>query len=157
MWANLLTEIGGRTLASRQFFNAVAGPRGGGGGSSPVRPATTPAVVTAKGLIFVHLYAIYEYSVMGSVSEAINDMKNRAMPINTIRLELLGIVLNNEFKSAKECGADRIWATRMHMFRRVNSGDPLDVADDFFPHDGSHFRPQQLETIKELFGLPNPY
>lgn len=151
MWPTLLAEIGTRILAIRTHFAAVAGPKGG---HVPVPPPAHE--VTTKGLLFVQLYAVYEYSVRESVRTAITELKGSARPFSTFRLEFLALALDNHLQSASECGPENRWPNRINLFRMVGSGDPLDMPDDVFPHDGSHYRMGQLYTIWSLFGITAP-
>src|SRR5687768_16363252 len=102
--------------------------------------------MTAKGLLFVQRYEIYELTVNGIVRTAINEMKGKPTPISTIRLELLGLALHPELTAVADCGRERMWSLRMELFRRVNSPDILNISDNTFPNDGSHYRVQQLRT-----------
>ncbi len=148
MFAALQTEIVDRCFSADAFFTAV-----GGGSTAPPAGTAATAIATAKGLMFVELYAVYEFTVVGIVRAAICAIKAKPTPISTIRLELLGMALHNEITAVSTCGPARTWKNRMELFLRTNSTDPLDVADDLFPGDGSHFRVQQLRTIWALFGI----
>src|SRR5262249_22810129 len=148
MWADLQTEIQDRILASRQFFLAVAGPPG------TIAPPIPPhALTTAKGLMFVQLYSVYEFTIIGIVREALAEIKTRATPINLLRLELLGIVLNAQFNSAKDCKPENAWANRIELFCRTNAVDPAVFDETLFPNDGSHFHHRQILTIWQIFGI----
>jgi hypothetical protein len=151
MWPTLVAEIASRYAAAHTYFAAIAGPQGG-----PAVLPPPPHEVTAKGLIFVQMYAIYEHSVKNIVRLALAEMRGRAMPLNTIRLELMGLVLTPELQSVRDCGAETAWRSRVDLFKRIGAPDAIDVADDVFPSDGSHYRRRQLDTIWELFGLAVP-
>jgi hypothetical protein len=148
MWSDLRTDVADRILASRRFFRAACRRVGS--------THTTQARTTAKGLMFVQLYSIYEFTVTSVVRAAIDEMKRRPTPINTIRLELLGIALHPELSAVTDCSVRKMWRTRIELFRRVECPDIINIPDDTFPNDGSHFRPQQIETIWELFGITAP-
>ena len=144
MFSDLQLEIADRILSAQKFFHGARRLRDG------------QARATAKGLMFVELYGVYEYTVTGSVREAIVEIKSRAMPINKIRLELLGMVLDSEVRALLDAGRQTAWDRRLKLFQRVNSSDTLDTPDDTFPDDGSHFRVKQLQTIWALFGISKP-
>jgi hypothetical protein len=108
---------------------------------------------TAKGLAFVQMYAIYEYVVTNSVKAAILQIKNRGMLINTVRWELLSLILDADLNSVRDCGEANLWKKRIALMQKVNAAVLVDTADTAFPSDGSHFREDQLETIWSLFGI----
>jgi hypothetical protein len=141
MFTDLRLEISDRILAARTFFKAA----------HRIRQRQARAMI--KGLMFVDLYAIYEYTVTGAVREALVLMKSRSTPLNTIRWELLGLALHREVTAVVDAGRETAWAKRLELFRRASCSDVLDVPDSAFPDDGSHFRVQQLRTIWSLFGM----
>jgi hypothetical protein len=152
MWATIQAEVAARILAAHTYFTAVS-PAPSGSGT----PASSPAETAAKGLMFVQLYAIYEYAVSNAVRASWMEITSHQMAIRDIRLEMLSAILDDHLKSAAMCGEKRVWETRMTLFRRVDDQNPAEVADDVFPFDGSHFRVKQLQTIWNLFGIPgNP-
>jgi hypothetical protein len=141
MFTDLRLEIVNRALAVQMFFKAARS----------IKPKHELA--TAKGLMFVELYAMYEYTVVSAVREALLLMKSRSTPFNTIRWELLGLALHSEITGVIDAGREKAWEKKIELFRRAGCSDPLDVHDNAFPDDGSHFRVQQLRTIWAVFGI----
>lgn len=155
MWATLISDITSRCLSCRSYFSAVCGlnppPTGGG-----IPPATHQAVTTAKGLMFVQLYAVYENTVVKMVQSAIGDILNHAVPVSDIKLELLSLTLHPEISAVIDSGSARQWNARKTLMLRINSANPTNVPDTVFPNDGSHFRRGQLQTIWDIFGVSQP-
>jgi hypothetical protein len=145
MFKVLQNEILTRIFTIKEFFAATGNPAS----SATVRPVS-------KGLIFVQLYSVYEYTVTGVVRASLTEINSHSTPINTIRLELLGIALDAELASVIDSQRTNKWESKMTLFRRVNASDILKISDHLFPNDGSHFRIQQLNTIWELFGITVP-
>jgi RiboL-PSP-HEPN len=141
MFAALRSEIEARALDIKTFFDAAR------------TMEKKRAVIMSKGLVFVSLYGLYEYTVKGIVKCAINELKRKGTLIKHIRLELLGLTLNPELTGIIDAGRNTAWTKRLIFFRRIDSSDVVDVADDVFPDDGSHFRQKQLETIWEILGI----
>jgi hypothetical protein len=141
MFTTVLSEIGDRTLSLEIYFKSTC------------RPGFSKIALLAKGLAFVQMYAIYEYSIVTSVREALLEIKGAGLPIGQLRLELVAFVLNDDWKAIRDCGVTKTWKRRLGLLSRVNCGNPVDAPDDTFPTDGSHFREQQLETIWSLFGI----
>lgn len=148
MWPAIHAEIAARCQAAHSFFTGIAGPAG-----EPAVMPTPPHELTAKGIIFVQLYAVYEYTVLGVVRCAIAEMKAQSLLINRIRLELLGFALHPELQSATDVKEKDKWKKFLALFLKTESTDVLAVSDDVFPTDGSHFRQSQLELIWALFGI----
>lgn len=144
MFPNLQNEVLARILAAQFFFKSVL---------SLGKEDTTRVL---KGLIFVQLYAVYEFTVVGIVRAALAEIKQRATPINTLRLELLALALHPEVSAVAECSLQRRWSTRIELFQRTDSSDAIGIDDTVFPADGSHYRPAQLQTIWALFGISEP-
>lgn len=115
-----------------------------------------PHVLTAKGLAFVQMYGVYEFTVRESVRASILDIKTKGLAFSVVRLELLGLLLDAEYKSAYMAGQKKSWSNRIEMLRKTGSADAVNTNDDTFPADGSHFRRQQLEVIWALFGIAGP-
>lgn len=146
MWSDLQNEVADRILETRLFFR---GRRKG-------RIAEHAHRTVAKGLVFVQLYAIYEYTVKSIVKEAINDLKVKPTPISALRLELLSLALHPEVSSVIDSNRNKQWDSRVALFNKVNSVVPFDIDDTVFPDDGSHFRAAQLRTVWKLFGITQP-
>ena len=151
MWPNISVEVADRIQAARAYFTAIAG--------LPFAPPASPPLIphaetAAKGLMFVQLYAIYEFTVCGVVRAAWQEINRRGATLSSIRLEMLGVALDAELTAALECGVGRTWEKRMALFRRVSSTDNATFRDDLFPADGSHYRVKQLQTIWDLLGIP---
>lgn len=127
MFATVKAEAADRLFSLEIFFRAACGL-----GDSRVS-------LIARGLAFVQMYAAYEYSLVNSVKAAILEIKAKHMPINTVRLELLSLLLIADFKSAEMCGLERIWPQRISLLQRTNSSTEVDTAESEFPIDGNHF------------------
>lgn len=159
MWPALTAEIADRVLRARSFFSSIAGDR-----ATPAALPATQQEITARGLIFVRLYAVYEFTVRDVVRAAITELKGRGTPFGTLRLELLALALHHHLQTVADCKDERRWQERVAMFRRVDAHDPLDVDDHTFPNNGTQYRIGQLYTIWEVFGIshtitpviPNP-
>jgi RiboL-PSP-HEPN len=144
MFSDLQVEVASRILATSRHYRACLSP--GFRGNTAV----------SRGLVFVELYATYEYTVKEMVRESLQAIKASGMTICTARMELLGLLLHAESSAARDAGKERIWETRTTLFRRINAVEAITTADDVFPNDGSHFRLQQLRTIWEIFGITKP-
>lgn len=110
-----------------------------------------------KGLVFVQLYAMYEYSVRSSVQATLLALRDADVGIQTIRRSLLALVLQSHWDSAANSRRERVWDSRMELIARADSSELTStLRDDLFPSDGSHYRIQQLRTIWKIFSVSAP-
>ena len=126
------------------FFNATC------------QPGNPRIANVAKGSAFVQMYAVYEFTVRGAVRAGISTVKVHGIPISVARLELLGLLLDAELNSARDCGKEKVWLRRIDLMVRTASPDPITTPDNTFPHNGTQFRISQLEVIWNLFGVTSP-
>lgn len=119
MWNDTREEVADRILASKEFFR----------GASRRGIVFSRSKTMTKGLMFVQLYAIYEFTVVTIVQNAINELNSKCISINTLRRELLGLALHTELSSIADCGYKKVWDARLELFQRIDSSDYFRVAD----------------------------
>src|SRR5690349_20616324 len=71
---------------------------------------------TARGLVFVQIYAIHEYTVKSVVEQSILAVIGHAHAYKSLRPSLLTLFLDPEITSVQNSGKDRIWAQRLQLF-----------------------------------------
>lgn len=120
--------------------------------SSPLQRDASRSV---KGLIFVHNYACYEYSLLQAVRALVQDFNARKIPVEKARVGLVALALDGAFAAARACSIDKTWAARAALIQGYRTALSGTVPDSLFPKDGSFFRKSQLDLIWEMFGLPN--
>jgi hypothetical protein len=144
MFSDLRAEIIDRFFEAERNFKATH------------RLTDKRAKANYKGLVFVELYGIYEQTVCGIVREAILHMRSVAIPVDSVRAELLALVLNSELQSIADAGREKLWGCRIELFKKALSGVPVDVPDTVFPSNGNQYRPDQLQLIWAIFGIMEP-
>jgi hypothetical protein len=141
MFPALKTEIEDRFADMALFFDATKG-------------FTGDNEMTAKGLMFVQVYAAYEYTICRVVELAIDAIKAHNHKLRDLSPPLLALFLDPELRSLRDVGHKGVWERRIKLFERAFSAARLDIsADTEIPHDGSHFRYTQLEMIFQVFGI----
>lgn len=111
-------------------------------------------VAIAKGLAFVQIYAVYEFTVNKTVSEAIESIKSHNHELRDILSSLLTLLLDPEIKSLRDTQRKSEWHGRLKLFERIFSTDKVDLSSDTHPpNEGSHYRYSHLELIFEVFGI----
>jgi hypothetical protein len=119
--------------------------------ASPKGKATVPSQV-AKGLVFVEIYAIYEYTVRESMRLAIEAIASHAPTYERLSPSLLAVFLDPQLRSIRDCGPSNIWERRLELFERSFSSQPVSVVAAL-PSDGEHFRHSQLSLILKTLGV----
>ena len=111
-------------------------------------------IAVAKGLVFVQVYAVYEFTVNKTVSEAIDAIKVHNHEIGDLLPSLLTLFLDPEIRSLRDTQRRNEWQSRLNLFERAFSSKILDLASDTNPpNDGSHYRYSQLVLIFDVFGI----
>lgn len=151
MFCPLTTETNARFGAINSFFAATIGFK-------------DDDAATAKGLIFIQLYAVYEATVNGIVQIAIDALNAQRYSMGGIRPSLLALFLDPEFVSLQETGKKNYWKNRIKIFDRAFSDEIATLSNTTRPpNDGSHYRHTHLMMIFSVFGikslptLPNSY
>ena len=109
---------------------------------------------SAKGMLIVYNYGVYEYVVVESVRALVGNVNSRGLPFASTRAELLAMALDSEFTSVIDGSLKKTWEGRSVLLQKVRSNTAVAIKEGLFPKDGTQFRPAQLETIWSLFGLP---
>jgi hypothetical protein len=141
MFPPIRTDIESRFQTVEQFFQATKQFKGN-------------VALAAKGMTFVQVYAIYEYTVRTAVQVAIDAINAHKTRMRDISSPLMALYLDRELSALRDCGDKKVWNSRIELFKRAFSKDPVDLPNSAGPpHDGSHFRHTQLLMIFHVFGI----
>jgi len=69
---------------------------------------------------------------------------------------MMAIALDSEFTALSDLGRRRSWKTRLQLIDTTAADKPAVFTGKEFPNDGSHYRPNQLETIWTILGISKP-
>jgi hypothetical protein len=108
---------------------------------------------TARGLVFVQIYAIHEYTMVNVTRIATNSIAAHAHTYAELRPSLLALFLDPELCSLRDCGPSKIWDRRIDLLQRATSNQPVLSAAPPLPMDGSHFRHTHVELILRVLGV----
>jgi hypothetical protein len=141
MFLPLRTDVDARFLKTESFFQATRRLQGDDG-------------ATAKGLVFIQLYAAYEFTVRSVVQISIDAINAHGHKMNELSPSLLALYLDGEMNSLRDAGRRNIWRARLRVLERAFSGDLLALPNNAGPpSDGSHYRHTHLQIIFEVFGI----
>ena len=130
---NRFTAVGQHFRASRRFKG-------------------TPAQV-ARGLVFVQIYATYEYTVNTTLQVGIDAMMAHKKPFQDLRPSVLALFLESRFQSLKDSPAKNEWDCRLALLEQACSKDPALVGNGTMPVNGTHYRYEQLQLIFRVLGI----
>jgi hypothetical protein len=141
MFQSLQLEVMDRFTAVEQHFR-----------KSPKQPSDVGQ--TAKGLVFVQIYGIYEYTTRTATRLAIAEMVSQGKEIKNLKPSLLAVFLDAEINSLRAVGEDKQWDRRIALFEKALSAARLPLVNAI-PHDGSHFKYSQLQMLFRTLGIRN--
>jgi hypothetical protein len=139
MFQALQLEVMDRFTAVEQHFR-----------KSPSRPSDVGQ--TAKGLVFVQVYGIYEYTAKSMTRLAIAQVAACGHTFADLRPSLLALFLDAELSAVRDAGEGKLWEKRLRLLERVFSADPV-TAVNAIPHDGANFKHSQIEMILKILGV----
>ncbi len=139
MFPDLQLEVMDRFTAVKQYFR-----------KSPTRPSDIGQ--TAKGLVFVQVYGIYEYTARAVTRLTIAEIASAGHKMLELRPSLMALFLDAEIKSRRAVGDAKQWEHRIALFEKTFSNDSL-TAVQVMPHDGSHYRHSHLQLIFDILGI----
>jgi hypothetical protein len=107
---------------------------------------------TSKGLVFVQIYALHEYTVLNVVRIASAAIAAHSHTYADLRPSLLALFLDPQLCSLRDTKPKNIWESRLALFDRATSNDPVSLAGLVLP-DGNHFRHSHINFILRVFGV----
>jgi MAE_28990/MAE_18760-like HEPN len=111
------------------------------------------AAQIAKGLAFVQMYSVYEYTVCTVVQTAIDVLVSHNHSKKDLTPSLMALFLDSELTSLRDCTPKDVWDRRLKLFNQVFSDNFASVGNTVFPYDGSHFRHSHLQLIFDVLGI----
>ena len=137
-------EVQRRILANKQFLSMA----------EAIRTTSQREAATCRGLLFIQLYGVYEYSVKSGVQAILSFIRRDVLAPVNIHHQALTLALNASFDSLSNVGPWKTWEKRLALVADLESTLPIQsIVDTAFPADGSHFRARQLQTIWTIFGI----
>jgi hypothetical protein len=129
MFPQLQLEVLDRfSSVETHFRNSPKGPRG----------ANTETSQTAKGLVFVQIYGIYEYTARNVTRAAIEGIAAHGHHMNELLASLQAVFLDPQIRAIRDCGDRTVWERRLELVERAASRDRISPVVAM-PHDGTFF------------------
>ncbi|MCM3289677.1 MAE_28990/MAE_18760 family HEPN-like nuclease [Paenibacillus sp. MER 180] len=122
-------------------------------GQAPVEPSHK---IVERGLFFVHLYGVVEYTVRNTVSTAISTINNEQCKYSDLKPVFLSLALDGEFESLSQVKASKKWEKRWEILSKGFSNEVAVLNNDIIPTDGANIKFKQLESIWKSFCIDDP-
>jgi hypothetical protein len=143
MFPDLQLEILNRFTAVEQYFR-----------NSPKKPDLVGQM--AKGLVFVQIYAIYEFTAKSAMRLAIEEIVSHKHKYSELHAGLLSVFLDPAVRSVRDSGANTAWENRLQMFEQCQANQRISPVT-VLPSDGSHFRHTQILLILKALGVKRAF
>lgn len=139
-----------RLLETRRFLAFIEET------AKPLAHHSRPEILTGKGLYFVELYGVFEYTVTTTLSVVIRALNDTAIPLESCQPVLLGLGLDAECRSMTDAGPRTHWERRCNLFARTRVLDPLRIDDNVLPIGAGTIKFRHLQRIWNTFNLRDP-
>lgn len=111
----------------------------------------------ARGMAFVELYALYEFTVRGAVQATLAAVAKGGVPTGMLPPSILALILDGHWQSVSSSGRGSAFSKRIELLREACAGQNVPQFDEtLFPTDGSHYRQKQLHTVWAILGIAEP-
>jgi hypothetical protein len=114
-----------------------------------------PGLKSLKGIMFVQMYAVYEFIVTQSFATLVKIFNSYLIPLKDTRISIIGLALHPQFQSLVSLSERRSWLKKIELLDACDSNAASFIQEGLFPMDETHFRQGQLETICSIVGLPS--
>lgn len=149
MFSDLKIDSASKLVEVREFLDLISG-------LIPTPPIPTPnSLLTAKGMFYVHIYGVFEFTVTSCVKKTISAINIENTLINDIQPLLLSLALNPECDSISSTRS-RNWTNRWNLFEKIRDNVIAQISTDIMPTDGKNIRYSQLESIWKTFCITSP-
>lgn len=122
----------------------------------PSPPTATPRYLnTSKGLVFVQLYGIIEYTINSTISRTIDLINNELIKLQDTSPFIWGMALNPQLDALVHVNRKK-WDKRFELFLKMSDNDEVSIANTIMPTSGENFTYNQLESIWKTFNITEP-
>jgi len=149
MFTDLKADSASKLVEVREFLDLTSS-------LIPHPPTPTPnSVLTAKGLFYVHIYGVFEFTITSCVKKAVSGINAENSNLNDIQPLILSMALNPEFDTLVS-SRSRNWNYRWSLFEKIRDNVVTQILTDLIPTDGKNIRFSQLESIWKTFCITSP-
>lgn len=151
MFGFIERESTARLVQVREYLNFIKSQ------ASENLAVTEPSYVKSeRGLFFVFLYGVVEYTVRETVSTAITSINNERCKYKDCKPLFLSIALNSHFDALTNIGDSKKWQKRWELIDLFDSDNIVSLSNELMPTDGGNIKFKQLSSIWKSFCIDAP-
>ena len=122
----------------------------------PPAPTATPRQLnTSKGLIYVQLYGVIEYTINSTVAKTIDIINGDFVNIQDLKPFIWGMAFAPQFDSFNNANRKK-WDKRVDLFQKYVNNNFANISNDIMPTNGQNFNADQLNSIWNNFNITEP-
>ena len=149
MYKDIETESAQRISEIREHIHFIAS-------QTPPPPITVPRYInTEKGLVFVELYGVLEYTILQTLSRTISILNSENIHMDKLKANLWALALDSELEALNQANTKK-WDKRKTVFSAVLANPIVVMDENLLPTDGKNFTSRQLQSIWDAFGISEP-
>lgn len=148
-FTTLRSDVTSRISALRSFHESIKR-----------QEASTDLVIKtnskiSKGLFFVELYGIWEYTVHTTLQNTNTHLTSLTKKCLDVKPQILSLAMNPLFDSLRTAQKKK-WEKRIEILSNVNSNLLASLTDYVDVTMGRNIRYSQLQDIWDCYGIPSP-
>jgi hypothetical protein len=125
--------------------------------SIPAPPTNTPRHLnTLKGIVYVQLYGLIEYTVLQLVSQTIGYINQANLKLSEIKPQLYSLALHTNLDSLMHANTVK-WDKRHDLFNNIEIDSKVLILNNLLPTDGKNITDSQVRSICNAFCITEPY
>ncbi|MHC1732806.1 MAG: MAE_28990/MAE_18760 family HEPN-like nuclease [Bacteroidales bacterium] len=149
MYTNISITSAQRITEVREYLDFLAQ-------HIPPAPTATPRYLnTCKGLIFVQLYGIIEFTINSTLTRTIDLINQELVKLQDTQPFIWSMALNPQLDALREANRKK-WDKRFDLFQKVLDNDEVIITNDIKPTNGDNYNFPQLESIWKTFNITAP-
>ena len=122
----------------------------------PPAPTATPRHLnTSKGLIFVQLYGVIEFTIFTTVAKTIDLINSDLVNLQDLKPFVWGMALNSNLDTLSQANRKK-WDKRIELFQKYVDNGAAYIATDIMPTNGENYNFPQLTSIWKNFSISEP-
>lgn len=148
-FTTIRSNVNTRISNSRSFFESIKKQE------TSLDPILKQNARMSKGLFFVELYGIWEYTVHTTLQIVNHNLTIASIDHQDIKEEVLSIKMNSNFDSLKN-SSKRKWEKRADVLKLTNDTQPFKLINYIDITSGKNIKLSQLETIWKCYSISTP-
>ena len=105
-------------------------------------------VVILRGIFYVSLYSILEFTIQGVVQEALRLISNKSVPFKCFSGNFYSVALDSEFKSSRDSNEKKLIVKRLELLEKQNSSESRSIDPSVL---SMYFQNVDADTLKLIF------